>query len=100
VDWKCRSGSAQLDCRFVFESRLPPEAVLSAGFADLLAAILICPAVSANLFAGYFLAAICACREGAACMSLLSAFATAGRACAVAERAPADTDVPAFSRWL
>jgi hypothetical protein len=34
VDWKCRSGSAQLDCRFVFESRLPPEAVLSAGFAD------------------------------------------------------------------
>jgi hypothetical protein len=34
VDWKCRSGSAQLDCRFVFESSLPPEAVLSAGFAD------------------------------------------------------------------
>src|SRR5689334_22567894 len=31
-------------------------------------------------------------------MSLLSAFATANRACAVAERAAADTDVPAFSR--
>src|SRR3954464_11247465 len=57
-----------------FESRLPPEGMSSAGLADLLAALSICPTVSASLFAGCFLAAICACRQGAACLPLLSAF--------------------------
>jgi hypothetical protein len=40
----------------------------------LLAALSICPAVSANLFVGCFLAAICTCRQGAAFLPLLSAF--------------------------
>src|SRR3954452_19335066 len=57
-----------------FESRLPSEEFLPASLADLLAALSICPAVSANLLAGCFLAAICACRQGAACLPFLSAF--------------------------
>ena len=65
-----------------FESRLPPEEILSTSLADLPATILICPAVSANLFAGCFLAAICACQ---------------GAACALANGATAEIDVPAFS---
>jgi hypothetical protein len=66
----------------------------------LLAAISIYlyPTVSANLFAGCFLAATCTCRQGAACMPLLSAFAAASGACALANGATAEIDVPAFSR--
>jgi len=66
-----RSGPARLP---FFESCLPSEEILPASLADLPAALSICPAVSANLLAGCFLAAICACRQGAACLPLLSAF--------------------------
>ena len=90
-----RSGLARLP---FFESCLSLEEILSAGFADLLAAISIYPAVSANVFAGCFLAATCTCRQGAACMPLLSAFAAASGACALANGATAEIDVPTFSR--